>query len=88
VQNVLPQTAYGKILILELPAVPFEKCAGLKAACDALLQAQELYKQGFYHDAVGKCRLVLEPFFETVEKSCRKAESAAFRYRNLHGKTD
>src|SRR5882724_310425 len=69
VQNVLPQTGYGKILILELPAVPIEKCDGLKAACDALLQAQELYKQGFYHDAVGKCRLALEPFFETVEKN-------------------
>lgn len=69
VQNVLPQTGYGKILILELPAVPIEKCAGLKGACDALLQAQELYKQGFYHDAVGKCRLALEPFFESVEKN-------------------
>jgi hypothetical protein len=68
VQNVLPQTGYGKILIIELPAVPIEKCAALKAACDALLQAQELYKNGFYHDAVGKCRLALDPFFETVEK--------------------
>lgn len=74
VQNVLPQTGYGKILILELPAVPIEKCAGLKAACDALLQAQELYKQGFYHDAVGKCRLALEPFFETVEKNLPEGE--------------
>jgi hypothetical protein len=68
VQNVLPQTGYGKILIFELPAVPIEKCAGLKAASDALLQAQELYKQGFYHDAIGKCRLALDPFFETVQK--------------------
>jgi hypothetical protein len=67
-QNVLPQTGYGKILVIELPAVPIEKCAGLKAVCDILLHAQELYKQGFYHDAVGKCRLALEPFFETVQK--------------------
>jgi hypothetical protein len=74
VQNVLPQTGYGKILIIELPAVPIEKCAGLKAACDALLQAQELYKNGFYHDAVGKCRLALDPFFVTVQKKLLKGE--------------
>jgi hypothetical protein len=74
VENVLPQTGYGKILILELPAVPIEKCAGHKAACDALLQAQALYKQGFYHDAVGKCRLALDPFFETVEKTLPEGE--------------
>jgi hypothetical protein len=73
-QNVLPQTGYGKVLILELPAVPLENCAGLKAACDVLLHAQELYKQGFYHDAVGKCRLALEPFFETVEKNLPDGE--------------
>lgn len=67
VENVLPQTGYGKIYIIELPAVPVEKCSGLKTACDALHQAQELHKQGFYDEAVGKCRLALEPFFEETE---------------------
>jgi hypothetical protein len=68
VQNVLPQTGYGKIHIIELPAVPIEKCANLKVSCDALCQAQEFHKQGHYDEAVGKCRLALEPFFEDSEQ--------------------
>lgn len=67
VEKVLPQTGYGKIHIIELPAVPIEQCLGLKAAYDALRQAQELHKQGFYDEAVGKCRLALEPFFEETQ---------------------
>lgn len=66
-ERVLPQTGYGKIHIIELPVVPIEKCANLKASCDALRQAQELHKQGFYDEAVGKCRLALEPLFEENE---------------------
>jgi hypothetical protein len=54
--------------MIELPRVPIESCAALKDAFDALQQAQRLESQGLYDDAVGKCRVALEPFFELVEK--------------------
>jgi hypothetical protein len=68
VERVLPQTGFGQIHILELPVVPIESCASLKGAFDALQQALKLEKQGFYNEAVSKCRFALEPFFEKVEK--------------------
>ncbi len=67
INQVLPATGYGKIHIIELPAIPIESSSQLRAAHSALLQAQEMYNQGFYDDTVGKCRLALEPFFEVNE---------------------
>ncbi len=66
---------YGKIHIIELPAAQLgETCLGLKESFDALQQAQKLESQGFYREAVGKCRIALEPFFEMVEKTDDKGE--------------
>jgi len=67
VERVLPHTGYGTVYLVELPFVPIESCTGLKDAFEALRQAQTSYKYGHYDDAVGKCRLALEPFFERVK---------------------
>ncbi len=74
VERVLPQTGFGQVHILELPAVPIESCAGLKAAFEALQQAQKLEREGYYIEAIGMCRKALEPFFESVEKTNDKGE--------------
>ena len=67
VERVLHGTGYGTVYLIELSLVPITSCAGLKVAANALQQAQALYKQGLYDDAVGKCRVALEPFFESVK---------------------
>ena len=54
---------------MELPTIPIESCAAVKAAFDALLQAQKLESQGFYNEAVGKCRIALEAFLEIADKA-------------------
>jgi len=67
VSRVLPNVGYGVIHILEFPAAPLESCAKLQHSMQALQQAQELHKIGLYDDAVGKCRVALDPFFEFIE---------------------
>jgi hypothetical protein len=74
IERVLPQTGFGQIHILELPGVPIERCAELRVAFEALQQAQKLEKQGFYTEAVGKCRIALEPFFEMADKADAKGD--------------
>jgi hypothetical protein len=66
VERVLRQVGYGTVHVVELPAVPLENWQGLKHSYDALKQAQERHFHGLYDDAVGKCRLALEPFFDHV----------------------
>jgi hypothetical protein len=66
-EKVLPQTGYGRVHLIELPIVPIEECVALKAAYDALMQAQKLQREGFFNEAAGMCRVALEPFFEPVD---------------------
>ena len=65
---VLPQVGYGVVHVLEFPAAPLEACMELKGSFDAMKQAQERHRIGMYDDAVGKCRVALDPFFELIEK--------------------
>jgi hypothetical protein len=74
IDQILPGTEFAKAHIIELPAIPLESCAETKAAFDALQHALKLESQGFYGDAVAKCRVALEPFFERVEKVDGKGE--------------
>jgi hypothetical protein len=74
VERVLSATNFGSIHIIELPVVPIEKCAGLKASFDALMQAQKLESEGYYREAIAKCRIALEPFFEKGHKTDDKGE--------------
>src|SRR3989442_303682 len=56
VERVLPQTEFGKIHLIELPVIPLEAVAGCTKAFDALKEAQEHHKNGFYNAAVFNCR--------------------------------
>jgi hypothetical protein len=74
VQQVLPGAGFGKIHIVELAVLPLESCAAYQSSFDALQKAQKLESEGYYQEAVGKCRIALEPFFEMVEKTDDKGE--------------
>lgn len=66
-ERVLTQVGHGRVHLIELPAVPIAQTAEIKHSFEALKQAQRDHREGRYDDAVGKCRLALEPFFESVE---------------------
>lgn len=64
IERVLPRIGFGEIYLIELPAVAVENNPVLSHAFEALRQAQELHKAGLFSEAVGKCRVALEEFFE------------------------
>jgi len=66
-EKVLPMLGYGKVIAIELPAIPIESFQELEHSFKALAQAQKLFQIGHYDDAVAKCRTALEQFFETVQ---------------------
>ncbi len=66
-EKVLPMLGYGKVIAIELPAIPIESFQQLDHSFKALTQAQKLFQIGHYDDAVAKCRTALEQFFESVE---------------------
>jgi hypothetical protein len=68
ISRVLPNVGYGVIHLLEFPAIPMENCKALEHSFKALQQAQEHHRRGLYDDAVGRCRVALEHFFEHEEK--------------------
>ena len=65
-EQVLRGTEFGKVHIIELPAIPIEGCAEMKSAFEALAQAQKLEREGHYNDVVSNCRKALEPFCESI----------------------
>lgn len=67
-EKVLPGLGYGKVIAIELPAVGLESCKALEHSFLALEKAQKQFLLGHYDDAVGACRVALDPFFELVEK--------------------
>jgi hypothetical protein len=67
-ERVLTPTGYGKVHIIEFPAMSLQACAALDQSFQALKQAEEHFKLGLYDDAAGKCRLAIEPFWEQVDK--------------------
>jgi hypothetical protein len=69
ISRVLPHIGHGVVHVLEFPAAPLEACAELDHSFQALKQAQALHKTGLYDDAVGKCRVALDQFFELEEKT-------------------
>jgi len=66
IERVLPALGYGRVHWIEFPAVPIKSYATLDRSFKALKQAEEMHRNGFYDDAVGKCRLAVEPFFDQV----------------------
>jgi hypothetical protein len=67
-EKVLPGLGYGKVIAIELPAVSFESCAALDHSFKALEKAQRQFSLGMYDDAVGSCRLAIDPLIEYVKK--------------------
>jgi len=67
-EKVLPGLGYGKVIVLELPAIGLESCKALEHSFLALEKAQKQFLLGHYDEAVGACRVALDPFFEMVEK--------------------
>jgi len=69
ISRVLPQVGYGVVHVIEFPATPLEACAFMDHAFKALRQAQEMHRIGLYDEAVAKCRIALEKFFDYEDKS-------------------
>lgn len=68
ISNVLPQVGYSVTHVMEIPVVPLKACERFDHAFKALQQAQDRHRIGQYDDAVGKCRVALDQFFEHEEK--------------------
>jgi hypothetical protein len=67
-EKVLPGLGYGKVMIVELPAVSLETCKELDHSYKALEKAQKQFALGLYDEAVGSCRVALDQFFEPMDK--------------------
>lgn len=67
-ESVLSGLGYGKVMVVELPAVSLEACKALDHSYKALEKAQKQFSLGLYDDAVGSCRVALDQFFESVDK--------------------
>ena len=64
IERVLPRLGFGTVHLIELPALPVAAVKEMKEAFEALRQAQAFHHVGQYSEAVGKCRVALEGFFE------------------------
>jgi len=67
-EKVLPGLGYGKVMVVELPAVSLESCAALDHSFKALGNAQKQFALGLYDETAGSCRVALDQFFEQVKK--------------------
>lgn len=75
IAHVLPGVGYGKVHVVEFPAVSLEACAALDHSFRSLRQAEEKHRLGFYDDAVGKCRVALDKFFDYMSVDPSHPES-------------
>lgn len=67
-ERVLPGLGYGKVIVVELPAVSLDSCAALDHSFKALENAQKQFSLGLYDETAGSCRVALDQFFEQVKK--------------------
>lgn len=67
-EHILPGFGFGNVYIVELPAIGIDGCKALSHSFQALQKAQGQFARGAYDDAVGSCRIALDPFFEMVER--------------------
>jgi hypothetical protein len=67
-ERVLPCLGYGKVLVVELPAIGLNSCAALDHSFKALKKAQHQFSLGLYDETAGSCRVALDQFFELVEE--------------------
>ena len=67
-ERVLPGLGYGKVMVVELPAVSLESCKSLEHSFKALENAQKQFNLGLYDETAGSCRVALEQFIEPADK--------------------
>lgn len=67
-ERVLPALGYGKVIVIELPAIGLDQCYALGQSFKSLEKARQHFDRGLYDEAVGACRLAMDPFFELVAK--------------------
>ena len=67
-EKVLPALGYGKVMVVELPAVSLESCAALDHSFKALENAQKQFALGLHDETAGSCRVALDQFFEPGDK--------------------
>lgn len=63
-ERVLPGVGYGKILVIELPAIGQDACKELDHSLNAFNNAQKQFGLGLYDETVASCRVAIEQFFE------------------------
>lgn len=81
ITRVLPHVGYGKVHVVELPAVPISSSEVLKKSFDALLQAEQHHRAGRYDDAVGKCRVAVDDFVMLVDDDALGASRKTLKLR-------
>ena len=67
-ERVLPGLGYGKVMVVELPAISLESCAALNHSFKALEKAQKQFSLGMYDETAASCRIALDQFFEQIPK--------------------
>lgn len=67
-ERILPGLGYGKVMVVELPAISLESCAALGHSFKALENAQKQFNLGLYDETAASCRVALDQFFEQVDK--------------------
>lgn len=87
VSRVLPNIGYGKIHVFEIPAIPLENNLESQKCFEALKQAQERHLVGLYDDAVGKCRIALDPYFDYVALDPTQSTSQKIPILKKHWET-
>lgn len=83
IENVLPGLGFGKVHLVELPAVPLQETETIGKAFKALQQAQAFHRSGHYDEAVAKCRMAMESFWETVDGPEKDGEGRPKRIPKL-----
>lgn len=67
-EKVLSGLGYGKVMVVELPAISLASCAALEHSFKALENAQKQFSLGLYDETAGSCRVALDQFFESADK--------------------
>jgi hypothetical protein len=69
INNVLPGIGFNKKMLIELLIPEIEENNLAKDSILSLDKARHHFNQGQYDDAVAKCRMALEPFFEKTDSN-------------------
>ena len=67
VKGILPSLCNDRKILIELDVPEIDNKKQTVKAIEALKQAQDQFNNGLYDNAVGKCRIALEPYFDMKE---------------------